>query len=212
MKTIGEYLLYGAAGVLMLLGAGYWFIESGFDFRQVLLLILGFAFAAMTIFLLRRDAKDALKRSRKAAAIKKQWNKPARLKADLPFEMLAANFTALAQKTEEAEAEENTLSWNSGSFADIRILKLNEGHWMALFWLRSDNTLTDKQLASICHRERIDFPASFRKNKAHGVAIFQQGCLSLYPATLKEDFEDAFLTTVLQAPTPFSHWLVEYTE
>ena len=212
MKTIGEYLLYGAAGVLMLLGAGYWFIESGFDFRQVLLLILGLAFVAMTIFLLRRDAKDELKRSRKASAIKKQWNKPARLKADLPFDMLAANFTALAQKTEEAEAEENTLSWNSGAFADIRIQKLNEDAWIALFWIKSDNTLTDKQLASICHREKIDFPDSFRKMKAQGVAIFQQGCLSIYPASLKEDFEDAFLTTVLQAPTPFNHWLDEYTE
>lgn len=212
MKAIGEYLLYGAVGVLMLLGAGYWFIESGFDFRQVLLLILGFAFAAMTIFLLRRDTKDELKRSRKASAIKKQWNKPARLKANLPFDMLAANFTALAQKTEEAEAEENILSWNSGAFADIRIQKLNEGAWIALFWLSCDNTLTDKQLASICHREKIDFPDSFRKMKAQGVAIFQQGCLSIYPASLKEDFEDAFLTTVLQTPTPFNHWLEEYTE
>jgi hypothetical protein len=58
----------------MLFGSGYWFIESGFDFRQVLLLILGLAFVAMTIFLLRRDAKDELKRSRKASAMKKQWN------------------------------------------------------------------------------------------------------------------------------------------
>ena len=212
MKTIGEYLFYAAAGVFLLLGAGYWYTDSGFDFRQVLMLILGLTFVVSSIFLLHRDAKDVLKRRRKSSATKKQWQKPARIKVDLPFDMLAANFAELASKTEEAEAEENILTWSSGAFADICIQKLNEDAWIALFWLNSDNTLTDRQVDSICKREEVDFPEHFRKRKAQGVAIFQQACLSLYPGTLKEDFEDAFLTTVLQEPTPFSHWLEEYTE
>lgn len=43
MKLIGEYLCYGLCGVALVLGAGYWFAESGFDFRQLLMLVVGAA-------------------------------------------------------------------------------------------------------------------------------------------------------------------------
>lgn len=48
--------------------------------------------------------------------------------------------------------------------------------------------------------------------QAHGLAIYRQGTLSIYPATQKEPFEDAFLTTLLQPAEDFRQWLAEYTE
>ena len=212
MKVIAEYLLYGAVGLALTVGACWWFAASGFDFRQVLMLILGPTLMLASVWLLRRDGKAELKRSRNAGKEKKEWSKSARIRTELPFDMLAGNFKALAKATDEVVAEKEYLSWNSGSFADIRIQKLDGETWIALFWLRSDWTLTDRQVEGICRRESVDFPAHFRKMQAHGVAVYQQGTLTLYPSVHKADFEDAFLTTVLQKPDDFMVWLVEYTE
>jgi hypothetical protein len=108
-------------------------------------------------------------------------------------------------------AEKEYLSWNSGSFEDIRIRKIDAEAWMALFWGRSDWTLTDRQVEGICRRESVEMPSHFRKMQAHGVAVYRQGILSLYPAVHKEQFEDAFLTSVLQPKDAFNAWLDEYT-
>ena len=104
------------------------------------------------------------------------------------------------------------LSWNSGSFAEIRIQKIDADAWIALFWLRADWSLTDRQLEGICRRESVEVPAHFRKMQAHGAAVYKQGILSLYPGTHKADFEDAFLTSVLQDAQAFNAWLAEYTQ
>ena len=212
VKVIAEYLLYGAVGLALTVGACWWFAESGFDFRQVLMFILGPTFMLASVWLLRRDGKAELKRSRKASKEKKEWSKAAHIETALPFDLLAGNFKALAKATDEAAAEKAYLSWNSGSFADIRIQKLDGETWIALFWLRSDWTLTDRQVEGIGRRESVEMPASCRKMQAHGVAVYQQGILTLYPSVHKADFEDAFLTTVLQKPDDFKAWLVEYTE
>jgi hypothetical protein len=211
MKTIGEYLMYGVAGLALVVGGCWWYAASGFDFHQVFMLILGLAFVAASVFLLWRDGKDELKRSRNASKEKKEWSKVARIRIALPFDELAVNFKELSKTTEEAVAEESYLSWNSGSFGDIRIQQLDAEAWMALFWVRSDWTLTDRQVEGICRRESVEMPSHFRKMQAHGVAVYRQGILSLYPAVHKEQLEDAFLTTVLQQSAAFKEWLDEYT-
>ena len=211
VKVIAEYLLYGAVGIALTLGACCWFAESGFDFRQVLMLILGPTLMLASVWLLRRDGKAEMKRSRNVTKGKKEWSRAARIRTELPFEMLAGNFKALAKATDEAVAEKEYLSWNSGSFGDIRIQKIDTEAWIALFWVRSDWTLTDRQVEGICRRESVEMPAHFRKMQSHGVAVYQQGVLSLYPAVHKEEFEDAFLTTVLQKSEDFKSWLDEYT-
>ena len=212
VKVIAEYLLYGAVGIALTLGACWWFAESGFDFRQVLMLILGPTFILASVWLLRRDGKAELKRSRNATKGKKEWRRAARIRMELPFDMLAGNFKALAKATDEAVAEKEYLSWNSGSFGDIRIQKIDAEAWIAVFWVRSDWALTDRQVEGICRRESVEFPAHFRKMQAHGVAVYRQGILTLYPGVLKADFEDVFLTSVLQNMEDFNAWLIEYTE
>lgn len=211
MKTIGEYLLYGMVGLALAVGGCWWYAASGFDFHQVFMLILGLTFVAASVFLLWRDGKDELKRSRNASKEKKEWSKVARIRIALPFDELTVNFKALAKATDEAVAEKGYLSWNSGSFGDIRIRKIDAEAWMALFWVRSDWTLTDRQVEGICRRESVEMPSHFRKMQAHGVAVYRQGILSLYPAVHKEQFEDAFLTSVLQPKDAFNAWLDEYT-
>lgn len=211
MKTIGEYLLYGVVGVALTLGACWWFAESGFDFRQVLMLILGPTLMLAAVWLLRRDGKAELKRSRNAGKAKKEWSRAARIRTELPFDLLAGNFKALAEATDEAVAEKEYLSWNSGSFGDIRIQLLEGESWIALFWVSSDWSLTDRQVEGICRRESVEMPSHFRKMQAHGVAVYQQGILSLYSAVHKEQFETAFLTSVLQPKDAFNAWLDEYT-
>ena len=212
VKVIAEYLLYGAVGIALTLGACWWFAASGFDFRQVLMLILGPTLMLASVWLLRRDGKAELKRSRNATREKKEWSRAARIRMELPFDMLAGNFKALAKASDEAVAEKEYLSWNSGSFGDIRIQKIDAEAWIAVFWVRSDWALTDRQVEGICRRESVEFPAHFRKMQAHGVAVYRQGILALYPGVLKADFEDVFLTSVLQNMEDFNAWLIEYTE
>lgn len=212
MKLIGEYLLYGLCGLGLVLGAGYWFTVSGFDFRQLLMLMVGAALVGAMVFLLKRDAADELKRGKKARKQKQQWNKAAHLAAELPFDMLAANFRALDKATGEAVEEAAYLSWNSGAAADIRIEKMNEPEWVGIFWLRSDWHYTDTRLDKICQAEGIDLPSGFRKMQAHGMVVYRQGRLSIYPAAQKEQFEDAFCTTLLQPAEGFRQWMAEYTE
>lgn len=212
MKLIGEYLCYGLCGVALVLGAGYWFAESGFDFRQLLMLVVGAALVGATVFLLKRDAADELKRGKKARQQKQGWNKAAHLQAELPFGLLAANFRELDKKTDEVVVEPAYLSWDSGAAADIRIEKVGETDWVGLFWVRSLWHYTDTQLAKICQGEGISLPAGFKKMQAHGLVVYRQGRLSIYPATQKEQFEDAFCTTLLQPAEGFRQWLTEYTE
>ena len=175
------------------------------------MLILGPTLMLGSVWLLRRDGKAELKRSRNASKQKKEWSKAARIRTALPFDELAVNFKELSKTTEETVAEKSYLSWNSGSFGDIRIQQLDAEAWIALFWVRSDWTLTDRQVEGICRRESVEMPAHFRKMQSHGVAVYQQGVLSLYPAVHKEEFEDAFLTSVLQPRDAFKPWLEEYT-
>ena len=165
-----------------------------------------------SVWLLRRDGKAELKRSRNATREKKEWSRAARIRVELPFDMLAGNFKALAKASDEAVAEKEYLSWNSGSFGDIRIQKIDAETWIAVFWVRSDWALSDRQVEGICRRESVEFPAHFRKMQAHGVAVYRQGILALYPGVHKADFEDVFFTSVLQNMEDFNAWLIEYTE
>lgn len=176
------------------------------------MLILGPTLMLASVWLLRRDGKAEMKRSRNVTKGKKEWSRAARIRTELPFDMLAGNFKALAKATDEAVAEKEYLSWNSGSFGDIRIQRIDAEAWIALFWGRSDWSLTDRQVEGICRRESVEFPAHFRKMQAHGVAVYRQGILALYPCVHKGDFEDAFLTSVLQNMENFNAWLIEYTE
>ena len=209
MKSVMENMCFAGVGVLLALLGGY-FCREGCDFKSVSLMVIGIAVVVGFSWLAYGELKREL---RKAKGKKKQmWNKAARLEVDLPFEILRENFCELAKGDEGALAQGEYLSWNSAGEGEIRIEKQGESDWIALYWVRADWSLTDKQLGAICAAEQVELPSGFRKMAAHGIAIYRQGRLSVYPSAYRGDFEDAFCTTVLQPPMAFSQWLSDYLE
>lgn len=55
-------------------------------------------------------------------------------------------------------------------------------------------------------------PSDFRKVKPHGLAIYSQGNLRIYPAMMKETFADEFSGTVLSQGPEFERWVKDYYE
>ncbi len=212
MKRLLENLFYGAAGLALLIGGVCWFCYDEFDFRQILMIVIGSAFVAGCVFMIRQDAKNGALFSKARKKTKEQWNRAARSKQDLPFAMLAERFAHLVKCDELAVAESDFLSWNSASYGDIRIYKINAADWLAIFWVHSSVALSGSRMLKICQVEGVDLPASCLKMKPNGLAIYRESTLSIFPAPLKTEFEDAFLDTVLQPTPAFSRWLEEYCE
>lgn len=212
MKRLLENLFYGAAGLALLVGGVCWYCYGEFDFRQILMIIIGAAFVAGCVFMIRQDVKNGALFSKARKKTKEQWRRAARSKQDLPFAVLAENFARLVKCDDLAVAEPDFLSWNSGSYGDIRIYKMSDTDWLAIFWVCGSVTLSDSRMLKICQAEGVELPATCLKMKPNGLAIFRESTLSIFPAPLKTDFEDAFLDTVLQPSPAFSRWLEEYCE
>lgn len=209
MKPVTENLCFAGVGVLLAL-LGVYFCRESCDFKSVALMVIGVAVMVGFAWLAYGELKREL---RKAKGKKKQaWNKAARLEVELPFEVLEENFRELAKGDELALVQAEYLSWNSASAGEIRIEKQGESDWIALYWVRADWSLTDKQLVAICAAEQVALPAGFRKMAAHGIAICRQGRVSVYPAAYRADFEAAFCETVLQPPAAFRQWLADYLD
>lgn len=212
MKRFLEDLGYGAAGVGLLAGAVCWLCYGEFDFRQILMLVVGATLLAACVFMIRQDAQNGCLFSKTRKKIKQQWCRAARSAQDLPFALLADNFRRLAAVDDMTVAETDYLSWKEDSRGEIRINKITDTDWICLFWVRGDAHMTDARLRKICLAESVELPASFLKMKAHGLAVYRDGQLSVFPAPHFEDFQDAFLDTVLQLGEAFSAWLEDLAD
>jgi len=138
--------------------------------------------------------------------------KSARMNCIIPFEQIRANFLMLSKLDDTIVAENDYLSWNSGSFAEIRVKRLNNGNWVCIYWERSSWIMTDSIMESICESNDIQMPSEFHKMKPHGLAIYSQGNLQIYPSILKEEFMGEFLETILSQGSEFEGWVKDYYE
>lgn len=115
---------------------------------------------------------------------------PVHLKLNLSYGVLVARMMALAEVDEKALVYDAYLAWSTRTAADIRIRKEGNSDWVALFWV---NTQEDKPM------------------RGHGVVVYRNGCLSLYPAAYRQAFEDAFMLNIfLPTQKEFAAWLAKH--
>ena len=107
---------------------------------------------------------------------------PARLELQMPYHKLAARFLTMAAAHEGVFVAPGYLTWASPEHGELRITKEEESDWKALYWVDGHAT--------------------------HGLALYHQGTLAVYPASAQALFEDAFLKSIL-LPTreAFTAWL-----
>jgi len=159
-----------------------------------------------------QDKRDKIQYRPKQKISKADLLKGARVNCIIPFEQLRANFIMLSKLDDKIVAENDYLSWNSGSFAEIRVTRLNNGNWVCLFWERASWIMTDSIMESICESNDIQMPSEFHKMKPHGLAIYAQGNFQIYPSILKEEFVEKFGGTVLSQGSEFERWVKDYYE
>lgn len=200
---------FALAGVA-LAALGCWGMFNGQrDAKMVGLVVLGLLVATGATWLVSLDMREILS-IRKARA---KMGNPARIMLEMPYHELAARFQALARVDELTFVERDCLSWNSQSFAIIRIRRESETDWMALYWVRANWHYTDTQLRQVCKSAGQELPAEFKKSKAHGLIIYSKGVFSIYPEPHKEQVQDAFMDNIfLPTREAFMAWLTEYGE
>ena len=208
MKRVRDNVLLCVGALAFLALFLYLGQSGGWDFKLGLMTVASFGAALFFCWEAYEEARMIL-RSKKE---REQWNVPAQVALEMPFAELQARFEKLAGSG-EATMEPDFLAWNTGAFADIRISKEGDSDWMALFWLRSDWHYTDTQLQRICKKEKLEMPPKFRKMKAHGLAVYRNGSLSVYPAPHKGEFEEAFMDNIfLRSREEFDAWLKDYLD
>lgn len=208
MKEVRNNVLLCLGSLAVMSVFLYLGFSGGWDFKLGLWGVISFGVAAFFAWE-AYDKATVILRSKKE---REQWNVAAQVELELPFAELETRFQKLAGSG-EAVVEPDYLSWNTGAFADIRISKVDESDWLALFWLRSDWHYNDTQLTRICKKEKLELPPSFRKMRAHGLAVYQKGTLSLYPAPHLGAFEDAFMDNIfLRSHDEFDAWLKDYLD
>lgn len=212
MKRLLEDLGYGAVGVGLLAGGVSWLCYGEFDFRQILMLVIGAALVSGCVYMIRQEVQNGCLFSKARKKIKQQWSRAARSAQDLPFTMLADNFRRLAAVDDMTVAETDYLSWKEDSRGEIRINKITDTDWICLFWVRGDVFMTDAQLRKICAAEGVALPPTFLKMKAHGMAIYRGTELRVFPAPHYAAFQESFSDTVLQGREAFAAWLEDRDE
>ena len=208
MKEVRDNVLLSLGALAFLALFLYLGQSGGWNFKLGLMAVASFGAAVFFVWEAYMEARGFL-RSKKE---REQWNVPTQVALEMPFAELQSRFEKLAG-CGEATVEPDFLAWNTGAFADIQISKVGNSDWMGLFWLRSDWHYTDTQLQRICKKEKLELPPQFRKMKAHGLAVYKNGNLSLYPAPHKGEFEEAFMENIfLRSREKFDAWLKDYLD
>lgn len=207
LHELKQNACFALAGVA-LAALGSWGIFNGkFDAKTVGLVVLGLLLAIGATWLVAQDVREILS-TRKART---KLGTPARITLEMPYHELAARFLALAKVDENAFVERDWLSWDSQSFAAIRIRRGGESEWMALYWGRANWHYTDTQLRQVCKSAGQELPTEFKKSKAHGLIIYSKGVFFIYPEPYKEQVQDAFMDNIfLPTREAFMAWLTEY--
>lgn len=209
MKRILSDLSYGIIGLLLLAGGIVWLCLYGGNKLAVFSLISGiFLMLASGAFLYQ----DIRQRNPEQTIEKEDLLKCANVEYSIPFEQIHANFVTLSKLDDLIVAENDYLSWNSGSFAEIRVSRLDHENWICIYWERASWVMTDSIMESICKSNDIQMPPDFRNMKPHGIAIYSQGNLQIYPAIQKDEFVGDFLETVLSQGAEFEQWVKDYYE
>lgn len=203
-QNIGFALL----GVL-LAGLGCYFMAGEFNAKALGITLLGLFLTLAYTWLSLRDIAELLS----ARKEKVKLGKPAKVELVLPYHELAARFQALAKVDAQAWVQPGYLAWNSQSFGEIRIRRLNDTEWMAIYWVRSTWHYTDAQMRQVCRTAALDMPEDFRKMKAHGLMVYNKGVLSIYPESHRKMVEEAFVDNILLPNRDaFKAWLADYGE
>ena len=212
MKRLISNLAYGVAGLLLLVGGiVLLYLHRGGEF-VAFSLVSGTILMLISWALFYKDKRDKTQHHPAQAITKADMLKCANIECAIPFERIRANFLKLSKSDDTIVAEKDYLSWNSGTFAEIRVTKLCNENWVCIYWERASWIMSDSVMKSICEANDIQMPSEFHKMEPHGIAIYTQNNLQIYPAMLKEDFTDAFLDTVLSQGSEFESWIKDYYE
>lgn len=152
---------------------------------------------------------------------RKKWaTLPARkLKsATMPFALkrdeLLANFEELAEKDELAcyESANHFLSWNDGQGYIIQVhLQPEADSWVSIFYSPSPSELRDSEIKQACGKAKLSCSPGLLGMAPAGLAICQQGQVTITPASQKKHFEK-FCGNVLARREAFAVWLSEYAD
>lgn len=207
MKCSILNLTYGVVGLLLLIGGIVLLCLHGSS------KLVAFSLVSGCVLMLYSWAFFYQKKHCSGQTIlKAELLKSANVECTIPFERIRANFVTLSNLDDTIVAENDYLSWNSGSFAEIRVSRLNNEDWVCIYWERASWIMADSVMESICESNNIQMPQGFRKMKPHGIAIYSQGNLQIYPAMLKDEFTGDFLETVLSQGIEFERWVKDYYE
>lgn len=210
MKRFLSNLAYGVAGLSVIVGCVVWSCYHGISGDVAMYAFGGILLMVMSWGLFYSDKRDNI--SYRPEISKADMLQCAKVECMIPFDQLHANFLRLSKRDDLIVAEKDYLSWNSGSFAEIRVTRLDREKWVCICWSRASWSLPDSVMESICRENGIQMPSDFRKMKPHGLAFYSQGYLNIYPAKLKEDFTDEFCATVLSQGPEFERWVKDYYE
>lgn len=212
MKRCIVNLTYGIVGLLLLVGGIVLLCMHGCSKLNAFFLVSGSVLMLFSWAFLYQDKKDKIQHCPEQTILKEDMLKCANVECAIPFERIHANFVTLSKMDDMIVAENDYLSWNSGSFAEIRVSRLNNEKWVCIYWERASWIMPDSVMEQICESSDIQMPSGFRKMKPHGIAIYSQGNLQIYPAILKDEFAGDFLETVLSQGVEFERWVKDYYE
>lgn len=212
MKRSILNLAYGVVGLLLLIGGIVLLCLHGSSKLAAFFSVSGSVLMLYSWAFFYQDKRDKIQQRPEQIILKEDLLKCANVECAIPFEHIRANFIKLSKLDDAIVAENDYLSWNSGSFAEIRVTRLNNGNWVCLYWERASWIMPDSVMESICESNNIQMPSGFHKMEPHGIAIYSQGNLQIYPAILKAEFMERFLETVLSQGAEFERWVKEYYE
>lgn len=210
MKRFLYNLAHGVAGLLLIVGCVVWSCYHGISGRVVMCAFAGILLMVMSWALFYSDKRDNI--SYRPEISKADMLQCAKVECMIPFDRLHAHFLRLSKLDDLIVAEKDYLSWNSGSFAQIRVSRLDHENWVCIYWERASWVMTDSVMESICKSNDIQMPPDFRNMKPHGLAFYSQGNLQIYPAIQKDEFAGDFLETVLSQGSEFEQWVKDYYE
>ena len=160
------------------------------------------------------DGWCEMRRRKKLATLPARKLKSCTMSFAVTRDDLLANFRELAEKDELAcyEPANNFLSWNDGQGYIIQVhLQPEADSWVAIFYSPSPSELRDSEIKQACGKAKLPcFPGLLGMAPA-GLAICQQGQVTITPASQKKHFEE-FCGKILAHREHFADWLAEYTE
>ena len=157
---------------------------------------------------------NQLRRRNKLATLPARKLKSSTMDFPLSHEDMLTNFRELAAEDELAcyTPAKRFLSWNDGAGHIIQIHLLPDTEsWVGIFYAPDASELRDSEITAACRKANIPCSKALLGMAPQGIAICQQGQITITPASQRKHFAP-FLATVLAPRPDFTAWLAEYTE